>query len=129
VRNQSHHRLENSAFDHGKFRELATQIHSVFSLFLSSQPNAQPSTAADETDPSNPTPPEEFDPEPKYPPALLLISSEKSSPSQDVERFLYDGADIVIGTPGRVAEFLLGKGANVVSAKELEILVLDEADR
>ena len=39
------------------------------------------------------------------------------------------GADIVIGTPGRVEEFLLGKGRNVVSVKELEVLVLDEADR
>jgi ATP-dependent RNA helicase DDX55/SPB4 len=39
------------------------------------------------------------------------------------------GADIVIGTPGRVEEFLLGRGRNTVSAKGLEILVLDEADR
>jgi ATP-dependent RNA helicase DDX55/SPB4 len=39
------------------------------------------------------------------------------------------GADIVIGTPGRVEEFLLGKGKGVISAKELEVLVLDEADR
>jgi ATP-dependent RNA helicase DDX55/SPB4 len=39
------------------------------------------------------------------------------------------GADIVIGTPGRVEEFLLGRGRNSVSAKELEVLVLDEADR
>jgi len=35
----------------------------------------------------------------------------------------------VVGTPGRVEEFLLGKGLNVVSCKELEVLVLDEADR
>lgn len=39
------------------------------------------------------------------------------------------GADIVVGTPGRIEEFLLGKGRDVVSVKELEVLVLDEADR
>lgn len=39
------------------------------------------------------------------------------------------GAEIVVGTPGRVEEFLLGKGRSVVSCKELEALVLDEADR
>jgi ATP-dependent RNA helicase DDX55/SPB4 len=59
----------------------------------------------------------------------LLISSNKSSPANDVQRFTTSGADIVIGTPGRVEEFLLGKGKNIVSVKELEVLVLDEADR
>ena len=38
------------------------------------------------------------------------------------------GADIIIGTPGRMEEFLLGTGRDVVSTNELEILVLDEAD-
>ena len=46
-----------------------------------------------------------------------------------MHRFLDTGADIVIGTPGRVEEFLLGKGADVVNTKELEMLILDEADR
>ncbi|KAJ7273005.1 DEAD-domain-containing protein [Mycena rebaudengoi] len=94
-------------------RELATQIHSIFSLFLSAQPR---SDAEDES-------------EPEYPEPLLLISSNNSSPAQDVQRFTLCGADIVIGTPGRVEEFLLGKGKTIVSVKELEVLVLDEADR
>jgi ATP-dependent RNA helicase DDX55/SPB4 len=64
-----------------------------------------------------------------YPPPLLLVSSDESSPAQDVRRFLDTGADIVIGTPGRVEEFLIGRGKTVVSVKELEVLVLDEADR
>jgi ATP-dependent RNA helicase DDX55/SPB4 len=64
-----------------------------------------------------------------YPPPLLLVSSNQSSPAEDVQRFISTGADIIIGTPGRVEEFLLGNGKNVVSAKELEVLVLDEADR
>ncbi|KAJ7773022.1 DEAD-domain-containing protein [Mycena metata] len=98
-------------------RELATQIHSIFSLFLSAQPRAPLVDDADLAE------------GPEYPDALLLISSNKSSPAHDVQRFTTTGADIVIGTPGRVEEFLLGKGKNIVSVKELEVLVLDEADR
>lgn len=87
------------------YRELSTQIHSIFALFLASQP--------DDT----------------FPPPLLLVSSEQSSPSQDIQRFLSTGSDIIIGTPGRIDEFLLGKGRSSVNVKELEVLVLDEADR
>ncbi|KAL0574531.1 ATP-dependent rRNA helicase spb4 [Marasmius crinis-equi] len=93
-------------------RELATQIHTVFSTFLSAQPNA-------DTD----------DTSALLPPPLLLVSSQQSSPEQDIQRFLSTGADIVIGTPGRIEEFLLGKGRGTVNVKELEVLVLDEADR
>jgi ATP-dependent RNA helicase DDX55/SPB4 len=102
-------------------RELATQIHSIFSLFLSAQPipNGSP----------EPSISKETISKPEYPPPLLLVSSDQSSPAQDVQRFTNTSADIVIGTPGRIEEFLLGKGKNVVSAKELEVLVLDEADR
>ncbi|KAI9574881.1 DEAD-domain-containing protein [Boletus coccyginus] len=100
-------------------RELATQIHSVFSLFLSAQPS-----------PLHPDEPTVADtPIPTYPPPLLLVSSDESSTAQDVHRFLDTGADIVIGTPGRVEEFLIGRGKTAVSVKELEVLVLDEADR
>ncbi|KAG7449196.1 DEAD-domain-containing protein [Guyanagaster necrorhizus] len=90
-------------------RELATQIHSIFTTFLSAQ-------SLEGTQQGFPLP-------------LLLISSTESSPAQDVQRFLECGSDIVIGTPGRIEEFLLGKGKSHVSAKELEVLVLDEADR
>ncbi|KAI0312180.1 DEAD-domain-containing protein [Amylostereum chailletii] len=98
-------------------RELASQIHSVFSLFLSSQPST---TSGDHLHPSSHR---------QLPPALLLVSSSQSSPAQDVQRFLDTSADIIIGTPGRVEEFLLGLGKNVVSTKEMDMLVLDEADR
>ena len=99
----------NRGYYHYSCRELASQIHSQFALFLQSQ---QPNEG-----------------EQPYPEPLLLVSSEYSSPAQDVERFLSTGADIVIGTPGRVEEFLLGKGKASVSVKELEVLVMDEADR
>jgi len=100
---------------------LASQIHAVFTTFLSSQPlgasiNADDSPAQNLSDGC-------------LPPALLLVSSSQSSPTQDVERFLSQGSDLIIGTPGRVEEFLLGKGRTSVSTKELEVLVLDEADR
>ena len=95
---------------------------------MSSQPSAQRSRShspVDNNEEGSDEPPEARW---EYPPPLLLVSSE-SSPQQDIQRFLSTGADIVIGTPGRVEEFLLGKGRNVVNVKELEILVLDEADR
>ena len=91
---------------------MAAQIHSIFSLFLSSQPETNIANSIS-----------------AHPPPLLLVSSEKSSPAKDIQRFLSTGADIIVGTPGRIEEFLLGKGRKVVNVKELEVLVLDEADR
>ncbi|KAI0818534.1 DEAD-domain-containing protein [Irpex lacteus] len=103
-------------------RELATQIHGIFTRFLDSQPSVpvNPDNDHSEENPENT--------EQAYPPPLLLVSSEQS-PAQDLQRFLATGADIIIGTPGRMEEFLLGKGRNVVNVKQLEVLVLDEADR
>ena len=100
---------------------MASQIHAVFTNFLSSQPRGT-SQDADDFPAQNLW-------DSCIPPALLLVSSSQSSPTQDVERFLAQGSDIIIGTPGRVEEFLLGKGKTSVSTKELEVLVLDEADR
>ncbi|KZT11312.1 DEAD-domain-containing protein [Laetiporus sulphureus 93-53] len=105
-------------------RELATQIHSVFSIFFASQPSKVPNETNDDAVEAGSS---HFS-EVTYPPPLLIVSSE-SSPAQDVQQFISTGADIVIGTPGRIEEFLLGKGKDIVNAKELEVLVLDEADR
>lgn len=97
------------------------QVHQVFSTLL----EAQPSTS------SNPiaTP--------------LLLTGGNRSIQQDIAAFLETGSSILIGTPGRLEEFLLGsssleshksnkpaKRVNVVaSCKALDMLVLDEADR
>ncbi|KAH8106782.1 DEAD-domain-containing protein [Cristinia sonorae] len=107
-------------------RELANQIHSVFSLFLNSQPSLRRTPPLTVFSPvTDEEPPE---PEKEYPDPLLLVSSD-ASPTEDIKRFVSTKADIVIGTPGRVEEFLLGLGKDVVNVKELEVLVLDEADR
>ncbi len=96
-------------------RELATQIHSVFATFLKAQPENEASSSS-----SSPR---------ILPSPLLLVSGSESTTVQDVQRFLHSEANIVIGTPGRVEEFLFGAGKKSVTAKELEVLVLDEADR
>ena len=108
-------------------RELANQIHSIFSLFLDSQPSPRrtPPLTVFSHAPGAET---EDIVEKEFPDPLLLVSSD-TSPAEDIKRFLNSKADIVIGTPGRVEEFLLGKGKDVVDVKELEVLVLDEADR
>ncbi|KAF9055271.1 DEAD-domain-containing protein [Hymenopellis radicata] len=103
------HRNDIGALIISPTRELATQIHSVFNTLLKCQPE---DTGHDPL------------PEP-----LLLVSSADSSPAQDIQRFIESGADIIVGTPGRIEEFLLGKGRTQVNVKELEVLVLDEADR
>ena len=104
-------------------RELATQIFSVFELFLKSQPFFQDKNAEEEASLS--LPPESH----QYPLPLLLVSGTESTPLEDIKRFLASGADIIVGTPGRIEEFLLRGGRNSVNVKELEVLVLDEADR
>ncbi|KAI0693285.1 DEAD-domain-containing protein [Cytidiella melzeri] len=106
-------------------RELANQIHGIFSRFLDSQPSASDSPVSFDNTFDNR---ETVSLGREYPPPLLLVSSQQT-PAQDVQQFLASGSDIIVGTPGRVEEFLLGKGRNVVNVKELEVLVLDEADR
>uniref|UniRef100_A0A6B2L0K8 ATP-dependent RNA helicase n=1 Tax=Arcella intermedia TaxID=1963864 RepID=A0A6B2L0K8_9EUKA len=57
--------------------------------------------------------------------SILLIGG--SDVHHDINRFSDNGANIVVGTPGRLDE-ILTKVANF-NVKELKILVLDEADR
>ncbi|KAK4701255.1 ATP-dependent RNA helicase DDX55/SPB4, partial [Phenoliferia sp. Uapishka_3] len=94
-------------------RELATQIHSVFSQFIASQPSTSSA--------------------PILPAPLLLIGGQ--SLQADIAAFYEGGADILVGTPGRLEEFLLGSSSvgpknrrsetavGVGSTKELEVLL------
>ncbi|GAA6002142.1 hypothetical protein JCM10207_003095 [Rhodosporidiobolus poonsookiae] len=120
-------------------RELAIQIHTVFQQFIDTQP--QPADPSDPSTSSSPPPPST----PQLRPALLLIGG--NSLQDDKKAFFETGADILVGTPGRLEEFLLGSssvalskkgkgnaarkssGVGVGDTKSLEVLVMDEADR
>ncbi|CAG8645421.1 92_t:CDS:10 [Funneliformis caledonium] len=84
-------------------RELAQQISSVFSIFLK---------------------------DPSLPKHALIIGGVTTL-QDDITEFKELGPDILIGTPGRLQDLIIGRGnaKSVVNTKELEILVLDEADR
>jgi len=119
-------------------RELAIQTHKVVESFI----KAQEVTAST----SGSTSKHHF-----LNPPMLLIGG-KTTLREDIQQFKALSSDILIGTPGRLEEFLLGssslapvRGAkkgktsivarpsmaikSVASVKELEMLVLDEADR
>ncbi|KAK9760143.1 ATP-dependent rRNA helicase spb4, variant 2 [Basidiobolus ranarum] len=84
-------------------RELAKQIYEVMDIFLKS--SSQPLKHA------------------------LYIGGETSI-AEDIKHFKEEGPDILIGTPGRLEDLLTGRGgAKLINTKELDVLVLDEADR
>ncbi|SJX63508.1 related to SPB4-ATP-dependent RNA helicase of DEAH box family [Sporisorium reilianum f. sp. reilianum] len=58
--------------------------------------------------------------------AQLVVGGSKSTPLDDYRIFRDSGADILVGTPGRLEELLSRKG---VKKSQLEVLILDEADR
>lgn len=121
---------------------MASQIHSVFDLFYTEKSTINTLAASEsKNEGEDELKKVELGPEPstsqslpqlavsECPTPLLLVSGSDSTPLQDVKRFLETGADIIIGTPGRIEELLLNNGRNTISMKELEVLVLDEADR
>ncbi|CAG8688838.1 17438_t:CDS:10, partial [Acaulospora morrowiae] len=83
-------------------RELAQQISSVFSIFLDD-----------------------------HKPRHALIIGGTTTIHDDIALIRDLGPDIIIGTPGRLQDLLVGNGntKSPVNTKELGILVLDEADR
>ncbi|WFD35004.1 RNA helicase [Malassezia cuniculi] len=92
-------------------RELAQQTASVFSNFLTRQPGATDETESDGK------------------PVLkvqLCVGGTATSPADDYRNFRDDGPDIIVGTPGRTEELL--RKPNVRTG-ELDVLVMDEADR
>lgn len=84
-------------------RELAQQIHSVFESFV-----------------------EDHEREEEI--RLGLFIGGSSSLAEDIITFRNTHPRILIGTPGRLEE-LLTKSGQLVNTKELEVLVMDEADR
>ncbi|GMK56613.1 hypothetical protein CspeluHIS016_0304530 [Cutaneotrichosporon spelunceum] len=99
-------------------RELATQIHEVFNTFLSTWTLKQPTPVDGEEAP--PPPPPEY-------PLACLVTGGTAAP---YETFFNQGSNILVGTPGRLASFLLSpRGMAAVRVGNLDVLVLDEADR
>ena len=84
------------------FSELAQQIHAVFDLFTRDHPRKDQLTVG------------------------LFIGGTTTLP-KDIERFHKTEPRILVGTPGRLEELL--KSGKLVNTKELEVLVMDEADR
>ncbi|KAL1917601.1 uncharacterized protein VTP21DRAFT_3994 [Calcarisporiella thermophila] len=84
-------------------RELSKQIYDVFSIFIKNLPTPLEHT---------------------------LFIGGVTSVQEDVAVLKEKGPDIIIGTPGRLEElFTLKLSKGLMSTKELEMLVLDEADR
>lgn len=106
-------------------RELASQIHEIFNVFLSSlTPPAPASPVASSS--RSPSPQPETTEEAPYPLACLITSGTP----HPYETFLSLGSNILVGTPGRLAAFLLSpRGQSVVKVNDLDVLVMDEADR
>ncbi|ORZ21298.1 P-loop containing nucleoside triphosphate hydrolase protein [Absidia repens] len=84
-------------------RELAIQIHSVFASFVQDHPRSDQLK-------------------------LGLYIGGTTTLQQDMLNFNKEQPRILIGTPGRLEEMLM-KSNKLVNTKELEILVMDEADR
>ncbi len=80
-------------------RELATQIHNV----LTSLCNAQ-----------------------KPPLRAVLFTGGNSTVNDNIGTFLNDGANVVVGTPGRIAD--LHARCEAFRLNKVEVLILDEAD-
>ena len=61
---------------------------------------------------------------------LQLVTGGGRSVADDIREFEREGASVVVGTPGRLEELLASKGfIGQIDVRELDVLVLDEADR
>ncbi|KAE8257636.1 hypothetical protein A4X13_0g2230 [Tilletia indica] len=101
-------------------RELAVQVHGVLQIFL----QAQHSESAENEEDQEDMPPASA--QIRIPPAQLLVGGTKTTPQDDYTHFRAHSPHILIGTPGRMSQLLQRKG---VDKSELDLLILDEADR
>ncbi|SHO76925.1 Similar to S.cerevisiae protein SPB4 (Putative ATP-dependent RNA helicase) [Malassezia sympodialis ATCC 42132] len=88
-------------------RELAQQTAGVFQQFLDQQPEAAGAHA-------------------RVAGVQLCVGGTGTTPSEDLAFFREHGPDVIVGTPGRMEELLCHSG---VRTAELDVLVMDEADR
>ncbi|KAI9203441.1 P-loop containing nucleoside triphosphate hydrolase protein [Polychytrium aggregatum] len=101
------HRNEIGALIISPTRELAKQIYDVISKFIDSI-NAHAPESDDRT----------------ITHSLFIGGTDEQA---DIAQFREHGAHIVVGTPGRLDDLL--KRSHTFNTKELEVLILDEADR
>ena len=100
-------------------RELAMQIHSVLlSLLAFHQPSAE--VLQLDTAEKRPATTESI-----ILPQLVIGGSTK--PAEDLSYFLRQSPNVLIATPGRLAELITSSHVN--STSSFQMLVLDEADR
>lgn len=99
-------------------RELAVQVHGIIQSFLP-RSDEEDEEQQGESETSNAI-------AAKISGALLAVGGSTSNPGDDYKKFKEQGSDIVVGTPGRVLELL---ERTSIDCKELEVLILDEADR
>ncbi|ODN80662.1 ATP-dependent rRNA helicase SPB4 [Cryptococcus amylolentus CBS 6039] len=111
-------------------RELAHQINAVFNQFLSAlvppepevDENGEPIPVASSSRSPSPEPYEK----PQIPLSMLITSGTPTP----YETFQATSPAILVGTPGRLASFLLNpRGLSLVKVSDFDVLVLDEADR
>ena len=105
-------------------RELAQQIHEVFQTFIKALHDLRESSTAS----SSSSPPPLSHDAPNIPLPLLVTSGNKVAETFD--DFISLSSSILVGTPGRLASFLLSpRGESLIRVSDLDVLVLDEADR
>ncbi|EFA83174.1 putative RNA helicase [Heterostelium album PN500] len=107
-------------------RELATQTFQVLQKFIS------PEIATHLTAPSSTLSTNESDEsdEPSFKQILTSILLIGGTPIyDDIQRFNREGGNIIVGTPGRIDEFMSRIDKDQLKVKQFEVLILDEADR
>lgn len=105
-------------------RELAIQVHGIIQSFL--LPTNDEENREQGIDLVTPASGKANRVTTKVAGALLTVGGSTSNPGDDYKKFKEQGSDIAVGTPGRVLELLERPN---VDCKELEVLILDEADR
>jgi ATP-dependent RNA helicase DDX55/SPB4 len=61
---------------------------------------------------------------------VQLVTGGGKSAIDDIREFEKEGASVLVGTPGRLEELLASKAyIGQIDVRELDVLVLDEADR
>ncbi|KAI9342638.1 DEAD-domain-containing protein [Obelidium mucronatum] len=99
-------------------RELAKQISDVVSTFLKFLTDGLPDSAGDEETTTT-----------QYNHRLVhQMFIGGTSVNQDIQAFKSKGGNILIGTPGRLEDLLTTRSI-LFNTKNLQVLVLDEADR